>query len=191
MTACQLYNWNDDICFSRGDAGMKIVPLDTNFEVLFWKHVNQDIPHYYFFAFDWKHNREKTKILLALENEEIDGMMLVYDARIAQLRGSSTAAEALLQRLDLENVELQSQEEHQQLVLKKYKPTLRQSHAMMLMLLRKGEETVHMEHPTVPLDVSDSEKIAAIMKDADPEYWGNVTGQGIMEGMGRGALGLE
>jgi len=166
---------------------MKIVPLDTNLEALFWKQVNQDIPHYYFFAFDWKHNREKTKILLALENEEIDGMMLVYDGRIAQLRGSSRAAEALLQRLDLEKVELQSLQEHKQLVLEKYRPTLRQSQAMMLMLLRKGEETVHMEHPTVPLDASDSEKIVAIMKDADPEYWGDVTGQGIMEGIGKGA----
>jgi len=166
---------------------MKIVPLDKNLEAPFWKHVNQDIPHYYFFAFDWKHNREKTKILLALENKEIEGMMLVYDERIAQLRGSSRAAEALLQRLDLEKVEFQSLKEHEPLVLEKYKPTLKQSHEMMLMLVRRGEEKLVIGCPVVALDASDSEKIAAIMRDADPEFWGDVTGQGIMEGMGKGA----
>jgi len=166
---------------------MKIVPLDKNLEALFWKHVNQDIPHYYFFAFDWKHNREKTRVLLALENEEIDGMMLVYDDRIAQLRGSSRAAEALLQRLDLEKVEFQSLKEHAPLVLKKYKPTLKQSHEMMLMLAHRGEEKFVMGCPVVALDASDSEKIASIMRYADPEFWGEVTGQGIMEGMSKGA----
>jgi len=166
---------------------MKIVPLDKNLEALFWKHVNQDIPHYYFFAFDWKHNKEKTKILLALENEEIDGMMLVYDGRIAQLRGSSRAAEALLQSLDLEKVEFQSLKEHEPLVLRKYKPTLKQSHEMMLMLARRGEERLVMRCPVVALDASDAEKIASIMRDADPEFWGDVASQGIMEGMSKGA----
>ena len=166
---------------------MKIVPLDKNFEALFWKHVNQDIPHYYFFAFDWQHHRDKTKILLALENEEIEGMMLVYDDRIAQLRGSSRAAEALLQRLDLEKVEFQSLKEHEQLVLEKYKPTLKQSHEMMLMLARRGEERLVTGCPVLALDASDSEKIATIMRDADPEFWGDVTDQGIVEGMGKGA----
>jgi len=172
---------------------MKIVQLDTNSEALFWKHVNQDIPHYYFFAFDWKHNREKTEILLALENEEIDGMMLVYDRSIVQLRGSSKAAEALLQRLDLEKVEFQSLSEHEPLVLEKYKPTLKQSHEMMLMVARKGEERPVMGCPVVSLDASDSEEIAAIMRDADPEFWGDVASQGITEGMSKGAnwLGVK
>ena len=166
---------------------MKIVSLDASLESVFWQHVNEDIPHYYFYAFDWKHNREKTEILLALENKRIDGMILVYDKRIVQLRGSCRAAEALLRKLDLEKVELQSLKEHKQLILKKYKPTLRQSHEMMLMLLHKGEETPHAKHPVLALDTSSSEKIAAIMRDADPEYWGDVTCQGILDGFSKGA----
>jgi len=165
---------------------MKIVSLDASFESIFWQNVNQDIPHYYFYAFDWKHNREKTEILLVLENKRIDGMMLVYDKRIVQLRGSSKAAEVFLQGLDLEKVELQSLKEHKQLVLKKYRPTLRQSDEMMLMLLHKGEERPRIVHPALALDASNSEKIADMMRDADPEYWGDVKGQGIAEGMGNG-----
>lgn len=166
---------------------MKIESLGASFEAIFWQHVNKDIPHYYFYAFDWKYNREKTEILLALENKRIDGMMLIYDKTIVQLRGSRRAAEALLQKLDLEKVELQSLMEHRQLALKKYRPTLRQSHEMMLMLLHKGEEASCIKHPVSILDASDSEKIAAIMRDADPEFWGDVASQGIMEGMSKGA----
>ena len=165
---------------------MKIVSLRSIWEPTFWEHVNQNIPHYYFFAFDWKHNREKTEILLALEGNKIEGMMLVYDKRIVQLRGSNEAAKSLLDGLDLERVELQSLEEHKHLVLKNYKPTLKQSHEMMLMLLHTGEEELQMKWPAVVLDASHAERIASIMREADPEYWGDTSGQQIIEGMNRG-----
>jgi RimJ/RimL family protein N-acetyltransferase len=172
---------------------MEIVSLDRALEPTFWDHVKQDIPHYYFFAFDWKHNREATEILLALEEERIDGMMLVYNERIVQLRGSNEAAEAFLERLDLDKIEIQSPKKHKQLILKKYKPTLGQSHEMMLMVVHKGEEELHMRHPAVELDAADVEKMVEIMRDADPEYWGDVTGERILEGMSKGAnwLGIK
>jgi len=57
---------------------MEIVSLNPAFEPIFWKHVNQDIPHYFFFAFDWKNNKDETDTLLAITGRRIDGMMLVY-----------------------------------------------------------------------------------------------------------------
>lgn len=162
---------------------MKIVPLEPTLEPIFWEYVNQDIPHYYFFAFDWKYNREKTKIFLALKGGKIEGMMLVYDKRIIQLRGSTETARFLLQRLGLEKVELQSLEEHRHLILENYRPTLKQSHKMMLMVLHTGEEELHIRHPIVKLDASYAEKIAAVMRDADLEYLGDTTGQRIVEGL--------
>ena len=166
---------------------MEIVSLAHELEPKFWDHVKQDIPHYYFFAFDWKYNRDDTEILLALEEERIDGMMLVYNKRIVQLRGSNEAAEVLLEKLHLDKIEIQSPKEHKQRILKKYKPTLRQSHEMLLMVVHKGEEELHTSHPTVELDATHSENIAAIMRDADPDYWGDVTGERILEGMNKGA----
>jgi predicted GNAT family acetyltransferase len=165
---------------------MKIEPLGHGLEPIFWKHVMQDIPHYYFFAFDWKHNREKTEILLALERQRIDGMMLVYNKKVVQLRGSSEAAAALLKMLDLEKVEIQSPEAYGQLIFNKYKSTLKQSHRMMLMVLHKGEQEIHKRYTTVELDASYSQKIATIMRDVDPEYWGDVTSQRIVDGMNQG-----
>jgi len=165
---------------------MEVVSLEPALEPIFWKQVNQDIPHYYFFAYDWKYNRDTTKILLALDRDRIDGMMLIYRQSIVQLRGSLEAAKRLLQRLDLEKVELQASEEHKQEVLKKYKPTLKQSHEMMLLTLSKGEEKPQPKHRVVKLHTSDVERIAAIMKKADPEFWGTITGQNILEGIDEG-----
>ncbi len=152
---------------------MKIVPLESSLEPLFWKTISQDIPHYYFFAFDWKYRRNQTKILLALDGGNIHGMMLIYRGEIVNLRGSTEAAKALMAKLDLEKVEVQALEEHKPYILEKYEPTA--THGMMVMLLRKGEERPHIKHPVVGLNVSDAEQIAKIMKAANPEFWGEVT----------------
>ncbi len=160
---------------------MEIEALEPALEPIFWERVNQDIPHYYFYAFDWKYNREATKILLALERNRIDGMMLVYRQSIVQLRGSCEAAKALLQRLDLKEVELQALKQHRRYILKKYEPTV--SHEMILMTLHKARETPQTKYPVVRLNTSEAEEIATIMKDADPDFWGTVTGQQIIEGM--------
>lgn len=171
---------------------MKIAYLESALEPIFWKHVNQDIPYYYFFAFDWKYNRDQTRILLALEENQINGMMLVYRQYIVQLRGSKEAAKALLEWLDLEKVELQALQEHELYILEKYKPTTA-AHKMMLMTIHKGKETPHLKHPAVKLDASDAEQTATIMKEADPEFWGTITSQNIIDGMKSGVnwLGIK
>jgi len=160
---------------------MRIVSLNRVFEPAFWQHVNQDIPHYYFFAYDWKHRRSDTKILLALKENRIIGMMLIFREQIVQLRGSNESAQALLERLNLEKVELQASWQHQPCVLEKYKPAW--SHDLILMILRKGEERLHISHPIVALDPADAEQIAAMMRNLDPEFWGEVTREQIAEGM--------
>jgi len=162
---------------------VKVMPFEPALEPIFWEHVNQDIPHHYFFIFDWKYNRDATKILLALEGNRINGMTLVYRQSIVQLRGSGEAAETLLERLDLEKVELQAPEQHKRHVLEKYNPTA--SHEMMLMVLHKGEEKLQIKHSIVKLDTSGAEPIASIMRDADPEWWGTITAQQIMEGISK------
>lgn len=163
---------------------MRVVSLKPSFEKLFWQCVSEDIPHHFFFAFDWKYNRNYVEILLALENGKIEGMMLVYKQSVVQLRGSRKAAKMLLERLNLEKIELQALEEHEPYILEKYVPTV--THRMLLMIVRKGDERPQVSCPVVSLDASDAEQIAAIMRDADPEFWGTVTSQGIVDGINRG-----
>jgi hypothetical protein len=149
---------------------MKIMPLSPVLEPKFWEHVNRDIPHYFFFALDWEHNRRDTRILLALKDNRIDGMMLVFKERIVQLRGSPESAEALLGNLGLRNAEFQVSEQHETSVLAKYHPNW--SHELILMMLRKGEESLHIDHPIIPLTPSHAEHLAAMMARLDPELWG-------------------
>jgi predicted GNAT family acetyltransferase len=80
---------------------------------------------------------------------------------------------------------------HKPYILEKYKPTA--THEMMLMLLHRGREKLHLKHPIVKLHASDAEQIATIMKNADPEFWGTLTNQNIIEGMNRGVnwLGIK
>ncbi|MGB9676557.1 MAG: hypothetical protein ACPL0C_05155 [Candidatus Bathyarchaeales archaeon] len=129
---------------------MRIVSLEPSLEKLFWQHINKDIPHNFFFAFDWKYNRNETEILLAIENGKIEGMMLIYKQSVVQLRRSCEAVKMLLERLNLEKVELQALEEHEPYILEKYAPTV--THRMMLMILRSGEAKSQVKCPVVGLD---------------------------------------
>ncbi|MEM3597051.1 MAG: GNAT family N-acetyltransferase [Candidatus Bathyarchaeia archaeon] len=167
---------------------MQVVPLEQSLENLFWQFISKDIPHHFFFAFDWKYNRGDTEILLALKDGKIEGMMLVYRQSIVQFRGSSEAVRILLERLNLEKVELQALEEHKPYILKKYAPTV--THRMMLMIVHRGEEKAQVTCSVVSLNESDAEQIAAIMRESDPEFWGTATGQGIVDGMNRGVKWL-
>lgn len=160
---------------------MEIESLELALEPLFWEYINQDIPNYYFFALDWKYDKDATKILLVLEGSQIVGMMLIFRQNIVQLRGSCKAIKALLEKLDLEKVELLALQQHKQDILKKYKPTV--SYEIILMTLHEGEEKFQETHPVVPLYASDAEQIAPIMNYADLETWGTVTSQQIVEEM--------
>jgi len=160
---------------------MRIVPLDPSLEPVFWKYVNQDIPHLYFFILDWRYSKESAKIILALEQNRIQGMMLIYSDRVVQLRGTNEAAEKLLETVDLEKVEIQSIMEFEPIVLRKYEPTIR--HELVLMTLKKGEEQLDIKHTVNRLGISDAEEIANIMTYADPEWWGEITTQHIAEGI--------
>jgi predicted GNAT family acetyltransferase len=162
---------------------MELLPLGPALEPKFWEHVNQDIPHYFHFALDWKHRRSDTKILLALKDNHIDGMLLIFKERNVQLRGSRESAEALLERLVLEKADLQVSEQLKKPVLEKYQPT--SSHELLLMILRKGEESLHITHPLIPLDASDAEAIATMMTGLNPEFWGEITRERIVEGMNK------
>ncbi len=141
-------------------------------------------PHHHFFILDWKFEKNSTKILLALKDNRIQGMMLTYRQSIVQLRGSAEAANALLEYLDLEKAEIQVLMEHENLVLKKYKPLTR--HELILMTLQKGEERLHIKHPVVKLTPTDAKEIASLMRQANPESWRETASQRIIEGMMEG-----
>lgn len=163
---------------------MRVLPLDLSLEPLFWEHVNQDIPHYYFFILDMKRDRASTEIWMALSNQNhIKGIMMVYKKSIVQLRGSVEAARALLDELHLEKVEIQGSVEHKTLILDKFR-NVKKTFELTLMTLKEGEENLWIRHPAVKLSVADAEDIATLMRHENPEWWGEVTAERIAEMMG-------
>ena len=169
-----------------------MLPLDSHLEPAFWKHVYQDIPHYYFFILDVRHDRPSTSVWLALnEQNRIAGMMMTYEERIVQLRGGVEAAKALLAELDTDKAEIQGLEEHKSLVLEKFEK-VNKTRSIDAMTLGKGEETKQIRHSAAALSAADAEDIAALMRQGDPEWWGEVTARKIADKIhGRVWLGLR
>jgi ribosomal protein S18 acetylase RimI-like enzyme len=146
--------------------------MDESSERIFWDHVNRDPLNYYFFIFDLKQRRDQTKIMLAMEEENIQGLMLVYRDQVVQLRGNREAVKLLLDSLSLEKVEMQAPLDCEDLVLSKYRPKLREE--MMLMYLKRGEEDIQISTDPVRLGVEDAEQILELMRRADPTWWGDI-----------------
>ena len=120
------------------------------------------------------HARASTRVLLALNSQtRIEGLMLIFENRIVQLRGSVEAARILLAELDIAQVEIQGLEAHRELILERFKKPERIME-LVLMTLRKGEETLQIKHSVEQLSTTDAEDIAALMSHGDPEWWGEV-----------------
>lgn len=154
---------------------MRVVSVEDGLEQTFWDYVNRDPLNYYFFILDWKQNREKTKILLAMGEEKVEGLMLVYADYIVQLRGNKKAVRLLLDSVALEKVELQAPLNCKDIVTGKYRPIFKDE--LVLMCLRKGEEIIQITEAPARLEVDDAAEVAEILRKADPKWWGDVTAE--------------
>jgi predicted GNAT family acetyltransferase len=155
------------------------VPLTSKFENQFWNHVNSDLRDYYFFIWDWKLQKGKTKIFLVLdEREEIVGLMLIYDNRFVQLSGEKEAAQLLLSQLDLKKVDLQAPLEWSQSVLEKY-PTFAYTETILLLSLSKGEENLQVSTLPEKLTINDAHEIAGLLRLVCPKFWNVITVEDI------------
>jgi len=162
---------------------MKVLPLDSHMSKCFGNTCIKTYPTTIFFIVDMKHDRASTKIRLALnERNRIEGMMMTYEDRIVQLRGSVEAARALLAELNVSQAEIQGLEEHRALILERFKK-IRRTMELVLMTLRRGEEALHMKHSVERLSVADADGIAALMRHWDPEWWREVTAKKIVDRM--------
>jgi hypothetical protein len=160
-----------------------LVDLDEGSEDRFWNHVNKDPMNYHWFKMDWKHSRDNTKILMAIEDDEIEGMMVVFQDSIVQVRGGRDAVEVLLDQLDQEEIEMMAPMDCEDLVLERYDPGIKNE--MFLMHLEKGEEIIHGEHEPVELFMDDADQMSQIMMESYPDWWAHMTAEKVKEKMGK------
>jgi len=158
---------------SAGDKILQLIALYDRWEKTFWDYVNEDMLNHYFFIFDWKLRRDQTKILMAMEDERIEGLMLIYRDHIVQLRGNRDAVKMLLGLLSLQKVELQAPLDCEDLVLAKYdSPKVKEE--MIMMSLTKGNENIQTTTSPVRLSSNDAEDVLELMRKADPSWWGEM-----------------
>jgi RimJ/RimL family protein N-acetyltransferase len=160
---------------------LKVVLVKERNEQIFWNHVCVDPLDYYFFIVDMKQRRDKTKVFLALDDDSIEGLALLYGDYIVQLRGSREAVDVLMEKVEFDRAEVQCPLGCQDLVLRKYiAPSMAE---MVLMQLRRGEENIQIRHEIARLLSEDAEEIAVILKEADPVWWGDVEAEGFRQSM--------
>ena len=152
---------------------LEIIRLTESLEPRFLEHVNKDPLRYYWFILDWRHQRNDTEIMMAVDGDRIEGMMLIFKKSIAQLRGNPAAVESLLDRLDLEKAEIIAPLDCRDMILKKYKTS--REYEMMLMSMEQGQENVQILHKPERLSLSDSAGIAKVVREANQEWWDDVT----------------
>ena len=143
---------------------MKIVEVDSIFEKVYWQFVTEDFEDYYFFIYDWLLQKEKTQVFLALDEEKIAGLLLIYNNKFVQLRGSPQAAKLLLANLKLENFELMAPLACEKQVLEKYS-SHKQKLTITLMSINKGQEKLALTEKREKLSASDADEIAKLMKE--------------------------
>ena len=160
---------------------MEIIDLGKDQEAKFLEHVHGNPLEYYFYILDWEFNREDSKFLLALEGEDIRGIMLTYKTFVGQFRGSREAVEALFPHLELRKTDIIVPLGMEDIPLRTYEPT--EQHELVLMHLDKGNEKLTKTRETVEPSADDAEAIARLMIDTLPEFWGEETGEKIRESM--------
>ncbi len=154
---------------------LKTVPLTVENENKFLQYANQDPLDCYFFLFDYMHKRAQSQFTLALnEDDEIEGVMLVYNGFIVQVRGTSEAVGLLLGGLGAGRYEVSAPWNCNDTVLQRFpKPAL--AEVMTLMSLKQGEEHITITTPPQRLGVDDAEAVARLMREAYPTHWNDMT----------------
>ncbi|MFB3890321.1 MAG: GNAT family N-acetyltransferase [Candidatus Bathyarchaeia archaeon] len=134
---------------------------------------------FYFFIWDWKLHRDKTQILLSLDDRGvICGLLLFYEKRIVLLRGEKEAVQMLLSSLELKSVELHAPLECREIVLQKV-PAPMMDETMLLLSLLKGDEKLVTSMIPQKLALDDAEEIAELVRDAFPEMLATVTADDV------------
>jgi ribosomal protein S18 acetylase RimI-like enzyme len=153
---------------------LRVVALDEATEELFWNHVNSDMLDFFWFVYDWKMFRDKTRIWLALDGERVDGLLLVHGDFVIQFRGSREAVKHLLDYAPIfSEAEIQAPLDCEDIVTSKYSSG--RKYHLMVMHLRKGEENIQISTEPVRLEVENAKEIGALLRGTDPVWWGDMT----------------
>lgn len=158
---------------------IKIVKLEEIDEKIFWDHVLQDIPGYFFFILDQKQFPEDSQFLIALESEKVVGICLIWKDTVVHVRGENedimkSLCDALPKDPPIDQVSFPIK--YKELLHNLY-PESKYKLSLNRMLLKKENmiPKFSLDKPFTGRDLTkeDAEEIAKLCAKADPVYWGN------------------
>ena len=159
----------------------EIVKLDNSNEKIFWDYILKDIPRYFFFILDQKQYPEHCRFFIAIDNENIFGLCLIWKNQVAQVRGDNEdIVKALIEVIpeDIPVKEISVEYKYKELLHSVF-PELKKRYSIHRMVLRKEKM-----FPRFPLNQPFTERILTkedgpdivnLMKKADPFYWGKTS----------------
>ncbi len=171
---------------------LKSIRVTHDNEAFFYDYIKNNFAEYFFFHVDYAQYPESTEIYMALDNEEkIQGMVLIWENRRIQLRGSNVSLEFLLNGKNYKPVSVTGFDNHRELISKLF-PDYKKETALYRMGMKKGDQKDFEKYTFQKLTESYREEIASLMRITDPIYWGsrqsddilideNNTWYGIME----------
>lgn len=157
---------------------VRFVPLTPELEARFWSLVKADYCDYYFFIYDLLLQKERTQISLALEDEAVVGLMLIYDGHIVQLRGRHEDVEFMLNNLKQDSVDVQVPVDCEDLLLQKY-PHFKLFAHVTLMSLKRGDEQLALRVTPERLSAKDAPQIAQLMHECYPKMWSEISAEAV------------
>ena len=158
---------------------MKIIPLDSTTEPIFWGFVEERIEEYFFFIMDYKQHPDLTKIWMALDDAgEINGMLLCYREKHIQIRGNNEAIKELINQVDMISMDITVLNSQKECLCSKNKENKKEI-LLNRMVIHPGENQVINDFTPEILDESDQVELASLFRKADPEFWGNIQGKDL------------
>jgi ribosomal protein S18 acetylase RimI-like enzyme len=157
---------------------LRLALLAGALEQNYWRVVKQDYCDYYFFVYDVLLQPERTRVFLALEGEQIVGLMLVYNDYNVQLRGCPDAVGFLLSSLGLAKAEVEAPLDSEEMVLAKY-PAYKHKEKMTMMTLERGREKLDITVEPERLTCENAKELAELMRESYPLMWSDMTAETV------------
>jgi len=158
-----------------------VVEVNNKLEKRFLEIINKAPLNYHFFLLDWYEERKVSRFYLAMDKGSIRGLMVVYNGRTAQIKGSSKAVDVLIEALDPKIAQISVPYEHKRSLLKRYKPRFQSE--MYLLHLTKGQERSLVEQKPVALTTKDAKAVSKLLLRADPRMWKSFTADTVKRSM--------
>ena len=159
---------------------LRSVRVSKDNETYFYDYVRNNFAKFFFFHVDYAQYPESTKIYMALDNKnKVQAMVLIWDDRRIQVRGSNVGLEVLLNGKDYKPISITGFENHRE-VIKRYFPAYKKEIALYRMRLTKGDQKDFEKYDFQKLAESHKEEIASLMRITDPIFWGTQEPEDIL-----------